>query len=91
MKLPVLRSARESRPHSDLKTNLENDTRAQDRFDPHAAAAPDAPPCEEQRRNQQRNGERRQRKMRAEREQQLADLTENEADAGREIQRSLLS
>jgi hypothetical protein len=29
--------------------------------------------------------------MRAEREQQLADLSKNETDAGREIQRGLLS
>jgi hypothetical protein len=71
--------------------NSPREQRAQDRFHAHAAAAPDALPCEEQRRNQQRNGERRQRKMRAEREQQLADLSKNETDAGREIQRGLLS
>jgi hypothetical protein len=57
--------------------------RAQDCSCAHAAAAADAVPDKERRGNEQRTGERGQRKMRTRREQQLAKLTEEKCNSGR--------
>src|SRR4029079_2605926 len=65
--------------------------RAQDRSQANAPAAPHALPDKEDGRDQQRSRERGQRKMRADREQQIAGLPEDECNAGPEIQRRLLS
>src|SRR4029453_2019665 len=61
--------------------------RAQGCSCPYGTAPAQGLPDKERRGNQQRTGKRGQRKMRTRRDQELAKLTEDKCDSGREIQR----